>query len=61
MGIYELKESVYVKDKGKAVSMTTKVACRWAGAGAVLNRSPKGNMWSAIPIALLGMFVTVGG
>ena len=24
------------------------------------NRSPKGNIWSAIPIALLSMFVTVG-
>ena len=24
------------------------------------NRSPKGNMWSAIPVALLSMFVTVG-
>ena len=24
------------------------------------NRSPKGNMWSAIPVALLNMFVTVG-
>ena len=24
------------------------------------NRSPKGNRWSAMPIALLSMFVTVG-
>ena len=33
----------------------TQVACEWAGA--VINRSPKGNMWSAIPIALLCMVV----
>ena len=25
-----------------------------------LNQSPKGNMWSAIPVALLSMFVAVG-
>ena len=27
------------------------------GAGAVINRSPKGNMWSAIPVALLCLIV----
>ena len=26
----------------------------------MLNRSPKGNMWSVIPVALLCMFVNVG-
>ena len=39
----------------KAVYTATKVACRLAGA--VINRSPKGNMWSAIPVALLCMVV----
>ena len=24
------------------------------------NRSPKGNMWSGLPVALLNMFVTLG-
>ena len=28
--------------------------------GPLSNRSPKGNRWSAIPVALLSMFVTVG-
>ena len=39
----------------KAGNMATEVACGWAGA--VINRSPKGNMWSAIPVALLCMIV----
>ena len=29
--------------------------CGWAGA--VIKRSPKGNMWSAIPVALLWVIV----
>ena len=31
-----------------------------AGLKNTMNQSPKGNMWSAIPIALLCMFVNVG-
>ena len=46
--------------------------CTWAGTSkrklfwslgrrnAVINQSPKGNMWSAIPVALLCMFEIVG-
>ena len=37
----------------------TQVACEWAGA--VINRSPKGNMWSAIPVALPCMIVNWNG
>ena len=29
------------------------------GGGEGENRSPKGNMWSVIPVALLSIFVTV--
>ena len=41
----------------KAVYTATEVACGLAGA--VINRSPKGNMWSAIPVALLCMIVNL--
>ena len=42
---------VSIAEKGNK----TQVMCRWAGA--VINRSPKGNMWSATPVALLCMIV----
>ena len=35
----------------KAGFIATEVTC--GRAGAVMNRSPKGNIWSAIPFALL--------
>ena len=41
--------------KHKVVYTAIKVTCGWAGA--VINRSPKDNMQSAIPIALLFMVV----
>ena len=41
--------------KHKVVYTAIKVTCGWAGA--VINRSPKGNMWSAIPVVLLCMVV----
>ena len=41
--------------ENKAGYTATEVACGWAGV--VINRSPKGNTWSAIPVALLCMVV----
>ena len=41
-----------------AMTATTEVSLRWGGVARKRNnRSPKGNMWSAIPVALLCMVV----
>ena len=51
------KKKKVCKTKIKTGYAATEVACEWAGA--VINQSPKGNMWSAIPVALLCMIVNL--
>ena len=54
------KEKIYNKVKCRFLELCLLNKYLMRTKGAKINQSPKGNMWSAIPVALLCMLVIVG-